>query len=373
MKIRLCLLTFVLLVVAAGCHRKGPPFNPYSKAAPLNTVTVTNDIADDWRKPSPEPFRLGPGDKLEIELLGDILTKTPVTVGPDGKIYFYLLPGLDVWGLTIPEAKALIQRELGKFIRDEAQVGVTLREVQSRRVWLLGRFSTPGVYPMPSSMTLLEAIALAGGPASLGGNQQSGFAYTSEDLADLRRAFVIRRGKRLPVDFQRLLREGDLSHNIHLEPDDFVYFPAAGAREVYVLGAVNAPRAVTFNDEMTLVSAIANAAGTLRQDAVEHHVAIVRGSLSEPRIAVVDYRAIVTGKADNIALEVGDIVYVPFSPYRYLTKYLNLILDTFVSSVAINEGARAAVGEDDAPPGIFIPLGSRIIVNPPTTVPGGVR
>jgi len=355
----------VVVLVATGCHHKGPPFNPYAaKAAPLNGIEVTNLIADDWRKPSPEPFRLGPGDRLEIELLGDILTKTPLTVGPDGKIYFYLLPGLDVWGLTIPETKALIERELGKFIRDGAQVSVTLREVQSRRVWLLGRFDKPGVYPMPSDMTVLEAIGLAGGPASLGGNQQSNFAYTSDDLADLRRAFIIRRGKRLPVDFFRLLREGDLSQNIYLEPDDFVYFPTVGAREVYVLGAVNSPRAITYNDEMTLVSAMAGAFGTLRQDAYEHHVAIVRGSLSNPRIAVVDYRAIVTGKQDNIALEAGDIVYVPFSPYRYLTKYLNLILDTFVSSVAINEGARAAVQEDDAPPGIFIPLNSRIIVTP---------
>jgi polysaccharide export outer membrane protein len=218
---------------------------------------------------------------------------------------------------------------------------------------------------MPGSMTVLEAIGLAGGPASLGGNQQSNFSYTSDDLADLRRAFIIRKGKRLPVDFYRLLKDGDMSQNIYLESDDFVYFPAAGAREVYVLGAVNSPRAVTYNDEMTLVSAIAGAFGTLRTDAYEHHVAVVRGSLSNPQIAVVDYRAIVTGKKDNIALEAGDIVYVPFSPYRYLTKYLNLILDTFVGSVAINEGARAAVEADDAPPGIFIPLNSRIIVTPP--------
>lgn len=367
-----CVYLLTLALLATGCfHRKGPSFDPHkTRAAALNGVTVTNEIADEWRKPSPEPFRLGPGDKLEIELLGDILTKTPVTVGPDGKIYFYLLPGLDVWGLTIPETKALIERELGKFIRDEAQVGVTLREVQSRRVWMLGRFSTPGVYPMPGNMTLLEAIGLAGGPASLGGNQQSGFAYTSDDLADLRRAFVIRRGKRLPVDFHRLLKEGDLSQNIYLEPDDFVYFPTAGAREVYVLGAVNSPRAVTYNDEMTLVSAIASAFGTLRTESYEHHVAVVRGSLSNPQIAVVDYRAIATGKAENILLEPGDIVYVPFSPYRYLTRYLNLILDTFVGAVAINEGARAAVREEEQP-GIFIPLNSRITINPP---PGaGVR
>lgn len=364
MKTFLCCLT--LLVLATGCHHKGPRFNPHmpAAAATMNSVAVTNALTDDLRKPSPEPFRLGPGDKIDLELLGDITTKTTTTVGPDGKIYFYLLPGLDVWGLTIPETKRAVEQELGKFIRDEAQVGITLRAVESRRVWLLGRFSTPGVYPMPGSMTLLEAVSLAGGTVSLGGNQQSNFAYTSEELADLRRAFIIRKGKLLPVDFHRLLKEGDLSQNIYLEPDDFVYMPPAAAREVYVLGAVAQPRAVPYNDEVTLVSAIASAFGTI-QDAYVHHVAIVRGSLSNPQIAVVDYRDIVTGKEPNVALQPRDIVYVPFSPYRYLTKYLNLILDTFVSSVAINEGARAAVEESEQP-GIFIPLGSRIIVNPGT-------
>ena len=70
-------------------------------------------------------------------------------------------------------------------------------------------------------------------------------------------------------------------------------------------------------------------------------VAIVRGSLTEPKIAVVDYKEIVKGKAPDVLLEPGDIVYVPFSPYRTLVKYADLILKTFVQTVAINEGARA--------------------------------
>jgi protein involved in polysaccharide export with SLBB domain len=366
----ICYAFALLALVATGCHRKGPAFNPRMPAGALETASVTNEIPADWLKPSPQPFRLGPGDKLELEFLGDITSKTPTTVGPDGKIYFHFLPGLDVWGLTIPEVRGLIERELGKFIRDQAEippVGVTLRAVESKRVWVLGRFQTPGVYPMATAMTVLDAVALAGGTISLGANQQSNFAYTSEDLADLRRAFIVRRGKLLPVNFYKLLKEGDLSQNIYLEADDFIYMPPATAREVYVLGAVAQPKAVPYNDEMTLVSAIANALGTI-QDAYVHHVAIVRGSLSNPQIAVVDYRDMVTGKAENVLLQPGDIVYVPFAPYRYLTKYLNIILDTFVSSVAINEGARAAVREQDQP-GIFIPLGSRIIVNPQPVVP----
>ena len=71
----------------------------------------------------------------------------------------------------------------------------------------------------------------------------------------------MRQGQFLPVDFYRLLREGDTSQNIYLQPDDFVYVPSALAQEVYVLGAVAIPRAVPYTERMTLVSAMAAAGG----------------------------------------------------------------------------------------------------------------
>lgn len=365
--------TLLGLILIAGCYdpNRHAQFFPYAQPvagppAELETVQLKNEIAEDLRRPPSEPFTLGPGDRLEIELIGDITSRTTTAVGPDGRIYFHLLPGVDVWGRTLSDTKALLEKGLSDYIKEQPQVGVTLKGVESQRVWMLGRFQSPGVYALTNGpMTLLEAISLAGGPASLSGNQQSNFAYSSEDLADLRRAFIVRKGQLLPVDFHRLLKQGDLSQNIYLQPDDFIYFPTAAGREVYVLGAVNAPRAVPYNDELTLASAIANAQGTGR-DAYWDHVAVVRGSLSNPQIAVINYKAILKGELRDVRLEPQDIVYVPFTPYRHLKRYLNIILDTFVSSVAINEGTRAVLSEEEAgPTGIVIPLGSRITVTPP--------
>src|SRR5262249_54092834 len=158
-------------------------------------------------------------------------------------------------------------------------------------------------------------------------------AGISEELADLPRSFVIRKGKLLPVDFQKLLKEGDLSQNIYLEPDDFVYLPAARAREVYVLGAVAQPRAVGYSEGLTVAGAVASAYGTIK-GAYMHHVAVVRGSLSEPQVAIVDYKNVIKGEARDIALQPHDIVYVPFSPYRYLEKYIELVINTFASAAA---------------------------------------
>lgn len=319
------------LTVLVGCQST-PQYNavPESQPAVVTMAKAEPKSNRDLLQPPTELFTLGPGDRLELEIMGVPTSRTPATVGPDGKIYFHLLPGQDVWGLTLAQTKSLLEKELAKYI-SEPQVGVTLRAVGSKSVWLLGRFAKPGIYPMAGPTTLLEAFSLAGGTA------RSLSTVTTEELGDLRHSFVVREGQVLPVNFSKLLREGDMTQNIYLKADDFVYVPSASAREIYVLGAVRAPHAIPYNDELTVISAIAGAYGTIK-DAYLSHVAIVRGSLSDPQITVVDYKAIVTGRAPNVRLEPHDIVYVPFTPYRTLTKYLETVVTTFANTVAANEG-----------------------------------
>jgi protein involved in polysaccharide export with SLBB domain len=268
---------------------------------------------------------------------------------------------MDVWGLTLGQTRDMIQHELGKYVRGQPQVNVILRGVESKHVWLLGRFQQPGVYNMSTPMTLLEAIAMAGGSQSFAGTRQiSEGGPLGEDLADLRRSFIVRNGRMLPVDFQALMDKGDLSQNIYLQSDDFVYFAPAYAKEVYVLGAVTQPKPVQYVKGMTVIQAITGAYGTVRNAFLAHTV-IVRGSLSQPQIAIVNYYDIVKGRAPDVVLQANDIVYVPFTPYRYLRNYLDTALDTFASSAAINAGSRAANGNASS---ISIP----VIVNP-TPVP----
>jgi len=85
------------------------------------------------------------------------------------------------------------------------------------------------------------------------------------------------------------------------------------------------------------------------------HVAVVRGSLQQPQIAIVDYKRVIRGEAPDMALQPHDIVYVPFSPYRYLQKYAELILNTFVSASAINAGINLIPNRQIGATGVFIP------------------
>lgn len=356
------------LILLTGCQIPGPRFDPYAvgpnapKTNAFPGVTVANQVDPGLLVAPATPFRLGPGDQIEIQLMDDPTGTNLDVIGPDGKIYFSLLPGLDVWGLTIQQTEDLLQKQLTNFVRTPPRVAVTLRSVESRRIWILGRVQNPGVYAMTNSITLLEAIAQAGGPLDLASGRDLSAVGAIDPTADLRHAFVVREGRMLPVDFRRLVVEGDLSQNIYLQPDDFIYFPPLTARNVYVIGAVGLPRAVPYSEGLTMVSAIAAASGTVRE-AYLSHVAVVRGSLSEPRVAIVDFKNVIRGQTPDVVLQPQDIVYVPYEPYRYLRRYVNLIMDTFVSAVAINEGV-GSVTPNASPAGVFIPLGSKITVTP---------
>src|SRR6185295_7414910 len=102
------------------------------------------------------------------------------------------LPGISLWGLTIPESRSLLQKETAKYNRAPPDLVINLKGVASQRVWFLGAVS-PGLYPLSSPTTLLEAVATLGGVPTAG----------TDDAIDFSRSFVLRNGKFLPVDFER--------------------------------------------------------------------------------------------------------------------------------------------------------------------------
>ncbi len=320
----------------SGCAGEPLPVARQGTPAPVSaelSALPEQPLAPELLQPADTAFRLGPGDKLEIEVMGDLTTRTRVTVGPDGRIYYNLLPGIDVWGLTIPMARDRLAVALKKFVREKPAVSLSLVSVASQQVWLLGRLNGPGAYPLDRPTSLLDAVSEAGG---LGVNTPAGGMY-SED-ADLSRSFLVRNGHLIPVDFQRLLREGDLSQNVYLQSGDFIFVPSLRSAQVHVLGAVLQPRSERMTGSLTVIQAIALAGGTV-PDACLPNVAILRGSLSHPQIAIVAVNLVLHGKAPDVRLEPGDIVYVPYTPERVLIRYANLILDTFVRTVGVNEGA----------------------------------
>jgi protein involved in polysaccharide export with SLBB domain len=320
-----------LSLSACNGHRRPPP-----PPAPLGGPAVV--LKAPTLPPEalvPAPFVLGPGDGVEVEILGLPNTRRLCLVMPDGLIYYDLLPGVHAGGLPLGELQKLLGARLADYYR-QPQIGVTLRTIKSRRVWILGRVNTPGLYPLDQPMTLLEGVARAGGLFT------SRFSGTTEELADLRHSFLIRDGRMLPVDFRKLFNDGDLTQNVALEPNDYIYMPSSLAQEVYVMGAVNQPKAVGFRDRVTLISVIA-AARDIRPGARTGEVLILRGSLQKPAVYLVNYESIRRGLAPDVDLEPRDIVWVPDKPWDNLERYAQTVLQTFVRTLAANEGANFAV------------------------------
>src|SRR5947207_11490096 len=151
MKTHFQLLAFVsLALMFAGCAHPRPRHAQFHRepahSAVLSHVNLTNRIAPDWLQPPTELFTLGPGDRLEIELIGEPNSKITTIVAPDGKIYFSLLAGVDVWCLTLPQAKERLEQELAGYVKQKPPISLVLRGVESKRVWVLGRVQAPGLY-----------------------------------------------------------------------------------------------------------------------------------------------------------------------------------------------------------------------------------
>jgi protein involved in polysaccharide export with SLBB domain len=268
---------------------------------------------------------LGPGDVLTLALYGQPeFTRTEVPVGPDGRVSF-LEAEVNATGLTIDELRAKLDDALGQQRRSPRTM-ITPIAFRSKKYYMLGKVMTKGVYTLDRPMTVLEAIARAHG-------LENGLVDRNVvDLADFQRSFVMRGGKRIPLNFEKLFLEGDLSQNIAIEPGDYVYFPSTNIREVYVVGEVRLPGPVTYTPATTIIAAI-SARGGYTDRAYKARVLVVRGSINNPQTYAVDTHAILDARAPDFKLLPKDIIYVNSRPFIRVEELAELAATAFIQSL----------------------------------------
>ena len=121
-------------------------------------------------KPRPQPpqpgladeYRLGPGDKLRIEVYKDAQMSQSVQIRPDGKITLPLLGDLVATGLTPIELRDNITRALKEYMNNPV-VTVIVVEATAATAYVVGEVVKPGIVTLQGPITVLQAIALAGG------------------------------------------------------------------------------------------------------------------------------------------------------------------------------------------------------------------
>ena len=277
------------------------------------------------RAPWQERLTLGPGDTVDIFMFGrPELSRTNVVVGPDGRLSYLQLQGMSAMGLTIDELRARFDDELAKFYVTPRTI-VVPASFNSKKYFILGKVVTEGAFVLDRPLTIIEAVARAKGFQTGAGE------LSSTEVADLSRSFLVREGKRVSVDFEKLFHQGDLSQNIPLEPSDYLYFAAAAPNEIYVLGEVLTPGIVTVGSAPSLLPVL-SARGGFTPRAWSKKVLVVRGSLKEPQAYAVDAPAILAGRTPDFKLQPGDIVYVNARPWIKVEELLDIAAQSFIEA-----------------------------------------
>lgn len=323
------LLATSLLTTVAQDPSAVSPAPTLEQLRPTDQPVRTGSFSATSRKaraPWQERLTLGPGDVLNVSLYGSPeLSRTELVIGPDGRFSFLEAQDVVATGLTVDELRTRLDESLGQF-RRAARTIITPVAFRSKKYYVLGKVMTKGVYTLDRPITVLEAIARARGI-------ENGLLDRNiVDLADFQRSFLARGGKRIPLNFEKLFHEGDLSHNLPIEPGDYLYFAAGDLREIYIVGEVRLPGPVTYRDDLTIVAAITARAG-FTERAYKSRVLVIRGPLENPERIVVDVDDIIDAKKRNFMLKPKDIVFVNSRPFIRVEELADTAATAFIQSL----------------------------------------
>ncbi|RPH42997.1 MAG: polysaccharide export protein, partial [Planctomycetota bacterium] len=242
-----------------------------------------------------EPYRLGEGDQVFVQVWEKPELSGVQFVGPDGALTIPLVGTMKVAGMTREEGAKAIRDSLARLYTG---ISVTLRVDQyvANRVTVVGRVKTPGVIRFEKPPSIMEAIARAGGLV--------------DGPVNLTHCAVIRGRNRVAwIDLPSLMSGQELSLNLRLKAEDVVLIPEDGDLPVYVLGQVVKPGAFRWTRGMTVIDAIAQAGGVHR-DSNSSSIVLVRPSTNR-RVILSQDDILAPINAVNAGLERGDIIYVP--------------------------------------------------------------
>ena len=273
------------------------------------------------------PYRVGPGDVLDIAVFEvDELSK-PATVGSRGTLVLPLLGEVDAAGLTPLEIAARLETLYGESLLRDPQINVTVEAYRSQPVSVFGAVERPGIYQLQGRRRLLEVLAMAGGLAKDSGDEiriarQGGSNAAREELAagPLPDGVDAVKSTTMPEETPEeivlsvrglLAGPGGARDNPWIEPYDVIRVAKTGL--VYVLGAVSRPGGYPIEQEsMTVLRAVSLAQGLDRRASPQKARVIRQQGATKQEIAV-RIGDILRGQAPDAPLEDNDILFVPDS------------------------------------------------------------
>ncbi len=218
----------------------GRPLEVYGRQL-FNEVPTTFAPMD--RIPVPADYVVGPGDELMIRVWGKIDLESSVTVDRNGQIFLPRVGALSVAGLQYQQLEGFLASAIGNLYKG-FELNVTMGQLRSIQVYVLGSARQPGVYTVSSLSTLVNALFVCGGPSATGSMRHIQLRRNNQLLTEL--------------DIYDLLRSGDRSHDVQLLPGDVIYIPPVGP-QVAIMGSVNEPGIYELKGETTVAAAFKSA------------------------------------------------------------------------------------------------------------------
>jgi polysaccharide biosynthesis/export protein len=249
---------------------------------------------------SEHDYKIGPKDLLEIRVLELPDLNVERRVGDNGMIDLPLLGEFKISGMNAVEARNELETVLRAKYVNRANVSIVIKEYSNRPLSVVGAVAKPGTLNLSGRWTLLQALSAVGGVTQNAG----------------KRIYVLRRAENglsdaLEVRLDDLFRDATSTWNVPVFASDVINVPARSTVKVFILGEVKNPGALEFDvdDRMTLLSVIAKAGGL--SDRASKSIRIRRKNPDGKDVeTVVNYKAVLGGKAPDPVLQADDVIVV---------------------------------------------------------------
>lgn len=250
---------------------------------------------------TPSNYVLGVDDELSIDIFGFSEKTSKYKINTEGQIRVPNIGPVTIAGLTIEEARTKLKSVMAKTYpglnSGNTSLQVSLGQIRSIRVTLIGEVSQPGTYEMSSLSTLANALYASGGPSNNG---------------SFRKIDLIRNGKRLVTfDLYDFLLNGDLTKNVLLKDDDIIKIHPYAVR-LALTGAVKRPAIYESEPGENLGTVIEKYASGFADSANRNKITIQRFGELGKSILNVDSKSI-----NTFSLKSSDSVVVGAIPRRF--------------------------------------------------------
>ncbi len=248
--------------------------------------------------PTPQNYQLGPGDQVIIDIWGAAQATYQETISPEGTIYVDNIGPIYLNGLMIEEANNRLKQRFSDIYSGLTKAGpggrdtymqVSLGQIRSIQVTVIGEVAKPGSYTLPSLATIFNAVYAAGGPTVKGSFRSIEVIRGDSVVAEL--------------DLYDLFINGDRSENIRLRSQDIIKINPYINR-VQITGEVKRPGIYEMKDSETLANLL-NFAGGFTGEAYTQRIRIIGNTDRQRRI-----KDVIQPNFDEFTLRNGDLVTI---------------------------------------------------------------